>query len=109
MTDEHSRTHVGFFAQDVKNIIEEVGLTSEECALVIADPLDDDSPQELKDLCTDGYKYYLNYNEFHGLHMLKNHQQDARITELESKNKQLENTISELRTQIELIKLAIGR
>ena len=106
--DDFSRTHIGFFAQDVAKVIDDIGLTSEECALVWADPLEEDTPQELKDVCTDGYKYYLNYNEFHGLHMLKNHQQDDRLAALEEKNKELENTISELKIQIELFKLAIG-
>ena len=54
------------------------------------------------------YRYSLRYGEFHGLHILKNHQQDTRLTELENKNKELENTISTLKTQVELLKLAIG-
>ena len=54
------------------------------------------------------YTYGMRYGEFHGLHIMKNHQQDARLVALEEKNQQLENTISELKTQIELLKLAIG-
>lgn len=106
--DNFSRTHVGFLAQDVAAKIEEVGLTNQDCALIQSSPIEEDAPQELKDICTDGYKHYLNYNELHGLHTLKNHQQDDRLAALEAKNKELENTISELKTQIELFKLAIG-
>ena len=104
----YSRTHIGFLAQDIENQIKNFELSSEDCALVQARPLNEDDPQELKDICTDGYKYYLNYNELHGLHTLKNHQQDARLAELEAKNKELENTISNLKTQMELLRLAVG-
>lgn len=104
----YSRTHIGFLAQDVENQIKNFELSSEDCALVQARPLNEDDSQELKDICTDGYKYYLNYNELHGLHTLKNHQQDNRLTALEEKNQELENTISNLKTQIELLKLAMG-
>ena len=61
-----------------------------------------------KKVLLDGKKYSLRFGEFHGLHILKNHQQDARLTELENKNKELENTIATLKTQIELLKLAVG-
>lgn len=43
-------------------------------------------------------QYSLRYGEFHGLHILKNQQQDIRIKDLEEKNQQLENTIAELKT-----------
>ena len=46
--------------------------------------------------CEDSKKYYLNYNEFHGLHVLKNQEQDKRILELEQKVQYLENKILEL-------------
>lgn len=105
-TENHSRTHIGFLAQDVEILIDQNGLTSEDCALVQIENLEEDSGY--RPVCQDGKKYYLNYNELHGLHTLKNHQQDARLAELENKNKDLENTIATLKTQIELLKLAIG-
>lgn len=104
--DSYKRTHIGFIAQEIENKIYENGLTNENCSLIQKLQLEDDSAY--RSICTDGYKYYVNYNELHGLHTLKNHQQDARLAELEAKNKELENTISELKTQIELFKLAIG-
>ena len=89
--DNHSRTHIGFLAQEVEKIIEDVGLTSEDFAAVQIVNLDEPIPG-----CEDGKKYYLNYNEFHGLHVLKNQEQDKRILELEQKVQYLENKILEL-------------
>ena len=45
----------------------------------------------------DGKQQSLRYGEFHGLHVLKNQEQDKRILELEQKVQQLENKILELR------------
>lgn len=90
--DNHSRTHIGFLAQDVEKIIENIGLTSEDFAAVQIVNLDEPIQG-----CEDGKKYYLNYNEFHGLHVLKNQEQDSRIQELENKVQELEQQILELR------------
>ena len=107
--DNYKRIHVGFSAQEVEEKMLENNLTRLDFAGLCIDPVyQKDEEGENTDIQIDEH-YGLRYGEFHGLHMLKNHQQDARITELESKNRQLENTILELKTQIELIKLAIGR
>lgn len=86
--DNYSRTHVGFFAQEVEQLITDSGLTNEECALVQI--LDLDEPTEL---CPDGKRYYLNYNELHALHVAKNQEQDKRIDKLENKIKELEELL----------------
>lgn len=106
--NDFSRTHIGFLAQDAAELIERFNLTSEDCSFVQAEPLLEGTSDEIKNILTDGYRYYFNYNELHGLHTLKNHEQDARLTELETKNRELENIISNLKTQIELLKLAVG-
>ena len=90
-TDNHSRTHVGFIAQEVEQEIINVGLTNEDFAAVQIEQLKNPIPG-----CEDSKKYYLNYNEFHGLHVLKNQEQDKRILELEQKVQYLENKILEL-------------
>lgn len=88
--DNHSRTHIGFLAQEVESLIYDEGLTNEDFAAVQIVELNDDSNKLEK-------KYYLNYNEFHGLHVLKNQEQDKRILELEQKVQELEQKILELR------------
>lgn len=52
--------------------------------------LDLDEPTEL---CPDGKRYYLNYNELHALHVAKNQEQDKRIDKLENKIKELEELL----------------
>lgn len=89
--EHHHRVHIGFFAQDVEQEIFKAGLTNEDCALVQIQKVVTTTPG-----CEDGKKYYLNYNELHGLHVLKNQEQDKRILELEQKVQQLENKILEL-------------
>lgn len=89
--DRYSRTHIGFLAQDVEQLIFEEGLTNEDFAFVQIS----NSSMPLPG-CEDGKKYYLNYNELHGLHVLKNQEQDKRILELEQKIQYLENKILEL-------------
>ena len=90
--ENHSRIHVGFIAQEVENEILKAGLTNEDFAAVQIAQLEEPIPG-----CEDGKKYYLNYNEFHGLHVLKNQEQDSRIQELENKVQALEQQILELR------------
>ena len=89
--ETHSRTHVGFLAQEVEQTIMDTGLSSEDCAIVQIAKTEEAVPG-----CEDGKKYYLNYNELHGLHTLKNQEQDKRILELEQKVQYLENKILEL-------------
>lgn len=89
--EHHHRVHIGFFAQDVEQEIFKAGLTNEDCALVQIQKVVTTTPG-----CEDGKKYYLNYNELHGLHVLKNQEQDKRILELEQKVQYLENKILEL-------------
>lgn len=89
-SDSHSRTHIGFIAQEVEKQIAAAGLTSEEFAAVQIKNLDTPEPG-----CEDGKKYYLNYNEFHGLHVLKNQEQDKRIQELENRVQELEEKLRE--------------
>ena len=106
--DNYKRIHVGFSAQEVEEKMLENNLTRLDFAGLCIDPVyQQDEEGEDTDIQIDE-QYGLRYGEFHGLHMLKNHQQDARLTELENKNKELENTISTLKTQVELLKLAIG-
>lgn len=90
-TDNHSRTHIGFLAQEVEQEVQKNGLTSEDFSMVQIQQLKEPIPG-----CEDGKKYYLNYNELHGLHVLKNQEQDKRILELEQKVQYLENKILEL-------------
>lgn len=90
-TDNHSRTHLGFLAQEVEQAVFKVGLTNEDYAIIQIEDLQTPIPG-----CEDGKKYYLNYNELHGLHVLKNQEQDKRILELEQKVQYLENKILEL-------------
>ena len=71
--DDYSRTHIGFLAQDIEQEVIKAGLTSEDCALIQKDPLSASADENIKKICSDGYRYYLNYNELHGLHTLKNH------------------------------------
>ena len=100
--DSHDRVHVGLLSQNVEEELLKVNLTDLDFGGLCKDP----EYNEAKELID--YNYSLRYGEFHGLHILKNQQQDARLTELENKNKELENTISTLKTQVELLKLAIG-
>ena len=104
----HDRTHVGLSSQEVELKLLENGLTALDFGGFCKDPvykIDENghTTEEIVD-----YMYGMRYSEFHGLHMMKNHQQDARLAELEAKNKELENTISNLKTQMELLKLAVG-
>lgn len=96
-------THIGFFAQDVEQIIEEYGLNSEDYSLVQKSALSKECPQEIRDICSDGYRYYIDYNNLHGLHTIKNHQQDKKLFELENKNKELEEKIALLQNQIAML------
>lgn len=93
-TDNYKRTHIGFIAQDVEQQIFNQGLTNEDFAIVKIYQAEE---KEIIPGCEDGKKYQLDYNELHGLHVLKNQEQDKRILELEQKVQQLENKILELR------------
>lgn len=93
-TDNYKRTHIGFIAQDVEQQIFNQGLTNEDFAIV---KIYQAEGKEIIPGCEDGKKYQLDYNELHGLHVLKNQEQDKRILELEQKVQQLENKILELR------------
>lgn len=96
--DNYARTHIGFIAQEVESLIQKIGLNNENCALI--QKLDITSElgisQEEKDFYSDGVKYYLNYNELHGLHVLKNQKQDQEIKELKEKIQLLETRIKQL-------------
>ena len=106
--DDHDRIHVGLSAQEVEEKLIENGLTRLDFGGFCADPVfkKDEFNNNTEEVIDEAYS--LRYGEFHGLHILKNQQQDIRIKDLEEKNQQLENTIAELKTQLELIKLAIG-
>jgi hypothetical protein len=54
-------------AQEVEQAVFKVGLTNEDYAIIQIEDLQTPIPG-----CEDGKKYYLNYNELHGLHVLKN-------------------------------------
>lgn len=104
----HDRIHVGFSSQEVEEKLIKNELTALDFGGFCKDPVyKKDENGENTDEIID-YIYGLRYGEFHGLHMMKNHQQDARLAELEEKNQELENTVSNLKAQIELLKLAIG-
>lgn len=92
-TDNYKRTHIGFIAQDVEQQIFNQGLTNEDFAIVKIYQAEE---KEIIPGCEDGKKYQLDYNELHGLHVLKNQEQDKRILELEQKVQYLENKILEL-------------
>ena len=104
----HDRVHIGLSAQEVEEKMYENKLTRMDFGGLCVDPVyETDENGDKTDKIIDE-QYSLRYGEFHGLHILKNQQQDIRIKDLEEKNQQLENTIAELKTQLELIKLAIG-
>ena len=92
-TDNYKRTHIGFIAQEVEQQIFNQGLTNEDFAIV---KIYQAEGKEIIPGCEDGKKYQLDYNELHGLHVLKNQEQDKRILELEQKVQWLENKILEL-------------
>ena len=92
-TDNYKRTHIGFIAQDVEQQIFNQGLTNEDFAIV---KIYQAEGKGIIPGCEDGKKYQLDYNELHGLHVLKNQEQDKRILELEQKVQYLENKILEL-------------
>lgn len=94
-TDTHDRIHIGLSSQEVEEKILENGLTRLDFGGLCVDPVYDDNGNQIDE------SYSLRYGEFHGLHILKNHQQDERITNLE-------NQIANLKTQLELLKLSIG-
>ena len=104
----YDRIHIGLQAQQVEELLNSKNLKATEMSLLCIDSINLDETPGYKNVITDGKVYSLRYSEFHGLHILKNQQQDARLTELENKNKELENTIATLKTQIELLKLAMG-
>ena len=87
--DNHDRIHIGFSAQNVELELSKVSLTSMDFAGLGIDPTNDP-------FFEDGKQYSLRYGEFHGLHVLKNQEQDKRILELEQKVQYLENKILEL-------------
>lgn len=93
--DNYNRIHVGLSSQEVEEKMLENGLTRLDFGGLCVDPVYDDAGNQIDE------SYSLRYGEFHGLHILKNHQQDERITELE-------NQIANLKTQLELLKLSIG-
>lgn len=88
--DNHDRIHIGFSAQNIELELSKVSLTPMDFAGLGIDPTNDP-------FFEDGKQYSLRYGEFHGLHVLKNQEQDKRILELEQKVQQLENKILELR------------
>ena len=87
--DSHDRIHIGFSAQNVEEELLKVSLTSMDFGGICIDNTSDP-------FFEDGKMYGLRYGEFHGLHVLKNQEQDRRILELEQKVQQLENKILEL-------------
>lgn len=91
--DSEKKLHIGFFAQDVEENFKNQNIDSKKSALIQTLDL-----QEPTIDCPDGKQYGLNYNELHGLHTLKNQQQDARISELEDKVSNLENELAEIKT-----------
>ena len=87
--DSHDRIHIGFSAQNVEEELLKVSLTSMDFGGICIDNTSDP-------FFKDGKMYGLRYGEFHGLHVLKNQEQDRRILELEQKVQYLENKILEL-------------
>ena len=88
--DKHDRIHVGLSAQNVEQELLNASLTPMDFAGLGIDQTDDPYFE-------DGKVYSLKYGEFHGLHVLKNQEQDKRILELEKKVQQLEQEILNLR------------
>ena len=73
------RTHTGFIAQDIEEILEDCGFTSQEFAAFVKAPVLDDQGQE-----TGNYDYFLRYGEFVPLCIYEIQQLKARIETLEA-------------------------
>lgn len=79
-SEEDKKLHVGLSAQQVEEKLSEVGL----------------NPDDVYLLSKENDEYSLNYGELHGLHILKNQEQDKKIKELEDKIKVLEEKLDKL-------------
>lgn len=73
------RTHTGFIAQDIEEILEDCGFTSQEFAAFVKAPVLDEQGQE-----TGNYDYFLRYGEFVPLCIYEIQQLKARIETLEA-------------------------
>ena len=73
------RTHTGFIAQDIEEILEDCGFTSQEFAAFVKAPVLDEQGQE-----TGNYDYFLRYGEFVPLCIYEIQQLKARIEALEA-------------------------
>lgn len=78
--EEDKKLHIGLSAQQVEEKLAESGL----------------KPEEVHLLSKEDDEYSLNYGELHGLHILKNKEQDQKIKELEDKIKVLEEKLDKL-------------
>lgn len=108
------RTHVGFISQDIEEAMEELNMSSLDFAGFCKDVKmkdTEDGSKEVIDYDENGniqYIYSLRYGEFIAINTHMIQKNINKINQLTVQNQQLENTISELKTQIELLKLAIG-
>lgn len=75
--EEDKKLHIGLSAQEVEQKLIENQL----------------NPDDIYLLSKENDEYSLNYGELHGLHILKNHEQDKKIQELEERIKFLEQKI----------------
>ena len=96
---EHDRVHVGFIAQDVKEAMEEVGLTNEEFAAYCVDTkkvFDEKTEQDNEVLDENGNPiemYSLRYTEFIALNTHMIQKQQAEIDALKQEIEELKNLV----------------
>ena len=101
--DKFNRKHLGLIAQDVEQELNKCNIDTSNSGFISVSNLEE--PTE--DL-PDGKRYALDYNELHGLHTLKNQQQDARIKELEDENEILKIKLSSLEADLTTIKALLN-
>ena len=93
---DHDRVHVGFIAQEIKDAMDELGISAEEfagyCEDIKAD-IDEETGEEIKVLDENGEPiklYSLRYTEFIALNTLMIQKQQDKINDLESRLSNLE-------------------
>lgn len=82
------RTHLGFISQDIRDILEEIGMTSQEFAMYICSIKEKSKLKPIGELTEDDYIYALRYDELHAMEV---------------------NEIQKLKKEIELLKQTINK
>lgn len=86
---ENNKKSYGFIAQDIEKLSQNYKNNSDTLYYKV----DNQHPEYIDE----DKEYRINYQQFHALHVAKNHQQDDRIKQLEKEVKILQNEIKELR------------